>query len=51
VRLVNLDAGDMVTAIARVVPEDDKAAGVGEEGGNGTGPDQAELALDDDTEA
>jgi DNA gyrase subunit A len=48
VRLVNLDAGDMVTAIARVVPEDDKDTGVGEEGGNGAGPDQAELALEDE---
>jgi hypothetical protein len=36
----------MVTAIARVVPEDDKDAGVGEDGGNGTGR-MAELALDD----
>jgi DNA gyrase subunit A len=48
VRLVNLDAGDIVTAIARVVPEDDKDAGVGEDGANGAGPDQPELALDDE---
>jgi hypothetical protein len=50
VRLVNLDAGDMVTAVARVVPEDDKDAGDEENGGNGAGPDQAELALGDEAE-
>jgi DNA gyrase subunit A len=44
VRLVNLDGGDMVTAVARVIPEDDKDV----EGGNGTepGPDAPELALE-----
>jgi DNA gyrase subunit A len=50
VRLVNLDAGDMVTAVARVVPEDDKDAGDEENGDNGAGPDQAELALGDEAE-
>ena len=45
VKLVNLDGGDVVTAVARVIPEDDKAV----EGGNGTepGPDAPELALED----
>ena len=45
VRLVNLDGGDLVTAVARVIPEDDKDI----EGGNGTepGPDAPELALEE----
>jgi DNA gyrase subunit A len=45
VRLVNLDGGDMVTAVARVIPEDDKDV----EGGNGdsAGPDAPELALEE----
>ena len=45
VRLVNLDGGDLVTAVARVIPEDDKDV----EGGNGTepGPDAPELALEE----
>jgi DNA gyrase subunit A len=51
VKLVNLDAGDMVMAVARVVPDDDKDAEEGENGDNGSGPDQAELALGDETEA
>jgi DNA gyrase subunit A len=51
VKLVNLDAGDMVMAVARVVPDDDKDTGEGENGDNGAGPDQAELALGDETEA
>jgi DNA gyrase subunit A len=44
VRLVNLDGGDLVTAVARVIPEDDKDV----EGGNGTepAPDAPELALE-----
>ena len=45
VRLVNLDGGDIVTAVARVIPEDDKEV----EGTNGTepGPDAPELALEE----
>jgi DNA gyrase subunit A len=45
VKLVNLDGGDIVTAVARVIPEDDKEV----EGGNGTepGPDAPELALEE----
>jgi DNA gyrase subunit A len=45
VKLVNLDGGDIVTAVARVIPEDDKDV----EGGNGTepGPDAPELALEE----
>ena len=45
VRLVNLDGGDLVTAVARVIPEDDKDV----EGANGTeqGPDAPELALEE----
>ncbi len=46
VRLVNLDAGDMVTAVARVVPDDKEEGEI--EGENGSGPDQAELALDEE---
>ena len=44
VKLVNLDSGDIVTAVARVIPEDDKDV----EGGNGTEPtpDAPELALE-----
>ncbi len=51
VKLVNLDAGDTVMAVARVVPDDDKDVGEGENGDNGAGPDQAELALGDETDA
>ena len=44
VKLVNLDGGDVVTAVARVIPEDDKDV----EGDNGTepGPGAPELALE-----
>jgi DNA gyrase subunit A len=44
VKLVNLDGADIVTAVARVIPEDDKEV----EGGNGEepGPDAPELALE-----
>jgi len=44
VKLVNLDAGDIVTAVARVIPEDDKDV----EGSNGDEPpaDTPELALE-----
>ncbi len=45
VRLVNLDAGDSVTAVARVIPEDDKE-GEAENGDNGGGADP-ELALEE----
>jgi DNA gyrase subunit A len=45
VRLVNLDGSDVVTAVARVIPEDVKDV----EGGNGAepGPDAPELALEE----
>ena len=45
VKLVNLDGADIVTAVARVIPEDDKEV----EGGNGEepGPDAPELALEE----
>jgi len=46
VRLVNLDAGDMVTAVARVVPDDDKETG-GDETGGADSPEAPELALED----
>jgi DNA gyrase subunit A len=45
VKLVNLDGNDIVTAVARVIPEDDKEV----EGGNGDEPlppDAPELALE-----
>ena len=44
VRLVNLDGADIVTAVARVIPEDDKEV----EGDNGAepGPEAPELALE-----
>jgi DNA gyrase subunit A len=45
VRLVNLDGGDMVTAVARVIPEDDKDV-EGVEGAD-PGPDAPELALEE----
>ena len=41
VKLMNLDMGDLVTAVARVVPDDDEG---GEEGGDETAPD-AQLEL------
>jgi DNA gyrase subunit A len=31
VRLVNLDEGDVLTAVARVIPEDDEGEGAGDE--------------------
>jgi DNA gyrase subunit A len=45
VKLVNLDGGDIVTAVARVIPEDDKDV----EGTNGDEPtpDAPELALEE----
>jgi DNA gyrase subunit A len=46
VKLVNLDGADIVTAVARVIPEDDKDV----EGGNGAepaAPDPTELALEE----
>jgi DNA gyrase subunit A len=46
VKLVDLDAGDAVMAVARVIPEDDKSV----EGGNGDepeSPDAPELALEE----
>jgi DNA gyrase subunit A len=45
VKLVNLDAGDAVTAVARVIPEDDKAVGV--DTGEPESPDAPELALEE----
>jgi DNA gyrase subunit A len=47
VRLVNLDGGDIVTAVARVIPEDDKDVVV--DGTNGDEPptDAPELALEE----
>jgi DNA gyrase subunit A len=45
VRLVNLEGGDLVTAVARVIPEDDKD--VGGENGTEPGPDAPELALEE----
>jgi DNA gyrase subunit A len=46
VRLVDLDNGDMVTAVARVVPEDDKSVENGEPGTDS--PDEPELMLEDE---
>ncbi len=45
VKLVNLDGNDVVTAVARVIPEDDKEV----EGGSGDepGPETPELALEE----
>ncbi len=51
VRLVNLDEGDCVTAVARVVPEDDKddedvvGAGAVTDGQGDEGPDEGEQAV------
>ncbi|MCX5756469.1 MAG: DNA gyrase subunit A [Gemmatimonadetes bacterium] len=39
VKLMNLDPGDLVTAVARVIP-DDTAEGGGEEGGDEAGPEE-----------
>jgi DNA gyrase subunit A len=44
VKLVNLEATDVVTAVARVVPDDDKE-GAGEDDGTDS-PDAPELALE-----
>jgi DNA gyrase subunit A len=43
VKLVNLDENDVVMAVARVVPDDDKEAADSEDGGGE--PDEPELAL------
>ncbi|HUQ47034.1 MAG TPA: DNA gyrase subunit A [Gemmatimonadaceae bacterium] len=40
VRLVNLDDGDILTAVARVIPEDDEGDVVGDDSVVGTGDDQ-----------
>jgi DNA gyrase subunit A len=46
VKLVNLDGGDVVTAVARVVPDDDKEGeGEGEAPEEGGGPDQSEISV------
>jgi DNA gyrase subunit A len=45
VRLVNLDGGDVVTAVARVIPEDDKDVVEGSNGDEAT-PVAPELALE-----
>jgi DNA gyrase subunit A len=46
VKLVNLDGGDVVTAVARVVPDDDKEGeGEGEVPEEGGGPDQSEISV------
>lgn len=47
VRLVNLEPPDMVTAVARVVPDDDKEVDGNGVGGDGTPPEQAVLELDE----
>ncbi len=47
VKLMNLDPGDLVTAVARVIP-DDTAEGGGEEGGDEAGPEEVlELTSED----
>jgi DNA gyrase subunit A len=47
VRLVNLDGGDVVTAVARVIPEDDKDVVVEGSNGDEPTPDAPELALEE----
>jgi DNA gyrase subunit A len=47
VRLVNLDPPDMVTAVARVVPDDDKEGGEEGVAGDGGPPEQAALELEE----
>ena len=45
VKLMNLEMGDVITAVARVVPDDSEAeGGEGPEGGDGAAPDQLSLA-------
>ncbi|HEY5546163.1 MAG TPA: DNA gyrase subunit A [Gemmatimonadaceae bacterium] len=46
VKLVNLDGGDIVTAVARVIPEDDKDVG-DEPAGGPESPEAPELALEE----
>jgi DNA gyrase subunit A len=48
VRLVHLDEGDLVTAVARVVPEDDSASEEAASVGADEGPEQGELLATDD---
>ena len=47
VKLVNLDGADIVTAVARVIPEDDKDVGVEGSNGDEPTPDAPELALEE----
>jgi DNA gyrase subunit A len=47
VRLVNLEPPDMVTAVARVVPDDDKEGGEEGVAGDGEPPEQAALELEE----
>jgi DNA gyrase subunit A len=48
VKLVNLDEGDLVTAVARVVPEDEgEVAEDGGSGGTATEPEQVEALTDE----
>ena len=48
VKLVSLDFGDMVTAVARVVPDDEKAVeGAGEDEGGEAGGEQLEIVSEE----
>jgi DNA gyrase subunit A len=46
VRLVNLDEGDILTAVARVIPEDDEGDGAGDDSVVGAGDDQEAVSED-----
>ena len=46
VRLVNLDEGDILTAVARVIPEDDEGDQAGDDSGVIAGEESGELELD-----
>jgi DNA gyrase subunit A len=48
VRLVHLDEGDLVTAVARVVPEDENGSEEAASVGADEGPEQGELLATDD---
>ncbi|MEA3246768.1 MAG: DNA gyrase C-terminal beta-propeller domain-containing protein, partial [Gemmatimonadota bacterium] len=47
VKLMNLEGGDLITAVARVVPEDGEGGEGGEGEGDATGPEELELTSEE----
>jgi DNA gyrase subunit A len=47
VKLMNLEEGDLVTAVARVVPDDGEGDGAGDAAGDAAGPEELELTSEE----